>query len=175
MKLLFYFNGFSSAIPQDWSDNAKIVAVETFAQRNGYRFLPTTIDYRRADACAREILERTVFAADREAPGGLQEVVFSGSSMGGWYARIMQLLLARQRPGLPIEALAFNPAFDLGRHGHLLLGPQVNFVTGESYVWSAADSERLGRLERSVDLEALADFQAVRSRLIAALEAGRTT
>jgi len=158
MKLLFYFNGFNSAIPDDWSDNAKIVAVEAFARRRGYRFLPTSIDYRRADACARRILARPEFAASRAAPGGLQDVVFSGSSMGGWFARIMQLLLARERPDLPVEALAFNPVFDLVLHGHLLLGPQVNFATGERYAWNERNSERLGRLERSVDFDAPLPF-----------------
>lgn len=220
-KLLFYFNGFNSAIPADWSDNAKIVAVENFARQQGYRFLPTTIDYRRAAEYARAIVARPEFGTDGDQAGELAEVVFSGSSMGGWYARIMQLLLARERPDLAIEALAFNPAFDLGLHGHLLLGPQVNFVTGEGYEWGERDSERLGRLERSVDFdaalpfyvyvdkgdevigwrhsavrhgeiarfvafeggshlfehaeEALADFEAVRTGRIAALEAGRTT
>jgi len=158
MKLLFYFNGFNSAIPEDWSDNAKIVAMETFARQHGYRFLPTTIDYRRAEERARGILARPELSTDRDATGGAQGVVFSGSSMGGWYARIMQLLLARERPGLPVEALAFNPAFDLSLHGHMLLGPQINFVTGERWEWSERDSERLSRLERSVDFDAPLPF-----------------
>jgi predicted esterase YcpF (UPF0227 family) len=59
---------------------------------------------------------------------------------------------------LPVEALAFNPAFDLGRHGHLLLGLQVNFVTGERYEWTARHSAALGRLEASVDIGAPLPF-----------------
>jgi predicted esterase YcpF (UPF0227 family) len=152
-KLLFYFNGFNSAIPADWSDNEKLVAVEEFARSHGYRFLPTSVDYRRATERAREILESA-----GPGLGGVQAVLFSGSSMGGWYARVMQLLLAARRPGLPCEALAFNPAFDLGLHGHLLLGPQLNFVTGEAYEWTEADGRRLAALEASVDFDAALPF-----------------
>ena len=156
MVLLFYFNGFNSAIPDDWSDNEKLVAVEAFARDRDFRFLPTTIDYRRAAACVEDILARPELAAPKA--GGVRRVIFAGSSMGGWFARVMQLRLAAERPGLPIEALAFNPAFDLGLHGHMLVGPQVNFVSGDSYEWSAADSARLAALEASVDYDAPLPF-----------------
>lgn len=149
VKQLHYFNGFNSAIPADWSDNEKIVAVETFAGREGYRFLPGSVNYRRAREHAAALLEQAA---------GASRVVFAGSSMGGWFARIMQLLLAQRRPGLPVTALAFNPAFDLGQHGHLLLGPQVNHVTGEAYVWTEADSAALAGLEAAVDYDAALPF-----------------
>jgi predicted esterase YcpF (UPF0227 family) len=152
--MLLYFNGFNSAIPPDWSDNGKIVGVEDFARRSGLQFLPCTIDYRRAHARSGAILDRVA----AEVPDDAGPVIFSGSSMGGWFARIMQVKMARRRPGLATEALAINPAFDLGLHGNLLVGPQENFVTGERYDWSAADSERLGELERSVDYDAPLPF-----------------
>jgi predicted esterase YcpF (UPF0227 family) len=151
VKVFFYFNGFNSAIPEDWSDNEKIVAVEAYAAAQGLRFLPYTVDYRHAREHAAEILRRL-------ADAQVEQVVFSGSSMGGWFARIMQLLLARERPGLPAAALAFNPAFDLGLHGHMLLGPQVNFVTLEEYQWTERDSARLKQLEDSVDYDAALPF-----------------
>ena len=159
-KLLFYFNGFNSAVPEDWSDNGKIVAVADWAGRRGYRFLPYSVDYRRAGAQAGQILAElaggsAAAGADSAVP---ERVIFSGSSMGGWFARVMQLRLARVRPELPVEALAFNPAFDLGQHGHLLLGPQVNLVTGESYEWTARDSVALERLEASIDFDASLPF-----------------
>jgi len=153
-KLLYYFNGFNSAIPDDWSDNEKIVAVEQYAALREFLFLPRSINYRRARVQAMEILRRIRQQTDT----GSLHVVFSGSSMGGWYARIMQLLLARDQPGVKVEALAFNPAFDLGQHGHMLLGPQVNFVTLEAYEWTARDSERIGQLEESVDYNAPLPF-----------------
>jgi predicted esterase YcpF (UPF0227 family) len=148
-RLLFYFNGFNSAIPADWSDNEKIVAVEAYAGREGYRFLPSSVNYRRARARADELLAQAA---------GASRVVFAGSSMGGWFARIMQLLLARQQPDLPVAALAFNPAFDLGQHGHLLLGPQVNHVTGEAYEWAEPHSAALAALEAGVDYDAALPF-----------------
>ncbi len=153
-KLLYYFNGFNSAIPEDWSDNEKIVAVENYAGRRGFRFLPHSINYRRARDHAVEILGRI---RERSAAAPVH-VLFSGSSMGGWFARIMQLLLARDQPGVKVEALAFNPAFDLGHHGHMLLGPQVNFVTLEAYVWTEQDSARISQLEESVDYDAPLPF-----------------
>ena len=154
MKTFFYFNGFNSAIPEDWSDNEKIVAVEHYAAQQRFRFVPYTVDYRRAPEHASDILAQ--MAAETAAPPA--RVVFSGSSMGGWFARIMQLLLARERPDLPTAALAFNPAFDLGLHSHMLLGPQVNFVTFEAYEWTEADSARLRQLEASVDYDAPLPF-----------------
>jgi len=153
-KLLYYFNGFNSAIPDDWSDNEKIVAVEAYAARRDFLFLPYSINYRRAREQAMEIL-RAIRGRSEAAP---VHVVFSGSSMGGWFARVMQLLLARDQPGTRVEALAFNPAFDLGRHGHMLLGPQVNFVTLEAYEWTEQDSVRISELEESVDYDAPLPF-----------------
>lgn len=153
MNLLYYFNGFNSAIPDDWSDNEKIVAVEDYAARRGFRFVPYSVNYRRAGEHAADILQQA-----EEGAGVAARVIFSGSSMGGWFARIMQLLLARAQPGLAVEALAFNPAFDVGLHGHMLLGPQVNFVTGEEYLWTEQDSARLKRLEDSVDYDAPLPF-----------------
>jgi len=152
-RLLFYFNGFNSAIPADWSDNAKIVAVERYAACHGYDFHPTTINYRYAERQAGEIVQQLCSSWPR-SPDPPVQVVFAGSSMGGWFARILQLRLAARRPDWPIVALAFNPAFDLARHGHLLVGPQVNFVTGEAYDWTAQDSSALGELEFSVDFDA---------------------
>jgi uncharacterized protein len=152
VKLLFYFNGFNSAIPEDWSDNQKIVAVADWAALRGYRFLPYSVDYRRAGARTASILAEL---ADGPWP---ERVIFSGSSMGGWFARIMQLRLACARPDLPAQALAFNPAFDLALHGHVLLGPQVNSVTGEAYEWTERDSAALKRLEESVDFDAPLPF-----------------
>ena len=153
-KLLFYFNGFNSAIPEDWSDNEKIVAIENYAARRGFHFRPYSVNYRRATEHASEILEEWATRPAGE-PG---RVVFSGSSMGGWFARIMQLLLARERPAVPVAALAFNPAFDLGLHGHMLLGPQVNHVTFEEYEWTEQDSTRLKALEASIDYDAPLPF-----------------
>ena len=68
---LFYFNGFNSAIPEDWSDNQKIVALEAWAHTHGLRFIPCSVNYRRAGLQAREIL-----ASLRRETGG---VIFSGS------------------------------------------------------------------------------------------------
>lgn len=152
--MLLYFNGFNSAIPPDWSDNEKILGVENLALRLGLRFVPCTIDYRRASQRSVEILEQVASGV----PDDAGTVIFSGSSMGGWFARIMQARMARRRPGLATEALAFNPAFDIALHGHLLVGPQENFVTGERYRWTAEDSARLGALERSVDYDAPLPF-----------------
>jgi predicted esterase YcpF (UPF0227 family) len=154
-KLFFYFNGFNSAIPDDWSANEKIVAVEDYAGRRGFRFVPCTVNYRRAGQQATNILAEIQDAARGAEP---EHVLFSGSSMGGWFARIMQLRLARACPGLRVEALAFNPAFDLGRNGHMLLGPQVNFVTLEAYEWTEQDSANLKILEDSVDYDAPLPF-----------------
>ena len=149
-KLLFYFNGFNSAILQDWSGSPKIVAVADYASGAGYAFRPVSINFRRAAAHREEILE--------SVHPGAEQVVFCGSSMGGWFARIMQLSLLARRPELTCEAVAFNPAFDLGKHGEMLLGPQVNYVTGEAYEWTVENSRQLASLERSVDYDAPLPF-----------------
>jgi predicted esterase YcpF (UPF0227 family) len=141
----FYFNGFNSAIPDDYSGVAKIASMAACAGRLGYPFRPVSVCYRRAALHLEEIL-----AEARTCAG---PVVFSGSSMGGWLARIMQLHLERVRPGLSNTAVALNPAYDLSLHGHLLEGPQVNHVTGEHYVWTREHSAALARLEQAVDYD----------------------
>jgi predicted esterase YcpF (UPF0227 family) len=149
-NLLFYFNGFNSAILEDWSGSSKIVAVADYALSAAYDFRPVSINFRRAAAHRDEILE--------EVPSGVEQVVFCGSSMGGWFARIMQLSLLGERPELTCEAVAFNPAFDLGQHGGMLVGPQVNHVTGEAYEWTVENSGQLASLEQSVDFDAPIPF-----------------
>ncbi len=145
VKSLYYFNGFNAAILGDFSGSPKIAAVAEFAAANGFRFIPVSTCYRRAREHCKEVL-----ASISE---GTDEVVFCGSSMGGWFARILQLRLELKKPGVRSAAVAFNPAFDLCAHGHLLLGEQVNFVTGEKYTWTEQHGADLCRLEAGVDYD----------------------
>lgn len=149
-KLFFYFNGFNSAILDDFSGNPKIVAVAEFARNQGYRFVPSSICYRQARERADEILAMV------EKP--VEEAVFCGSSMGGWFARIVQLMLVRARPDIRSAAIAFNPAYDLSMYGHLLLGKQRNYVTLEEYEWTVEHSNRLRALETGVDYRGAEPF-----------------
>jgi predicted esterase YcpF (UPF0227 family) len=149
-KLFFYFNGFNSAILEDFSGSLKIQAVADHARKRNFLFLPVSINFRRLEDHSRAILQQVGDDA--------QWVVFCGSSMGGWFARIMQLQLAQRRPELPIDAIAFNPAFDLGIHGPTLVGPQKNHVTGEEYEWTAEHSEQLKNIENAVDYDAALPF-----------------
>ena len=140
---VFYFHGFASAIPRDFAESPKITAVADWAARKGRAFLPQNVDYREAPRRSRELLDGIGDDVD--------DVIFCGASMGGWFARIMQLLLARARPGLPIAAVVFNPAFNLAEFGHLLEGPQVNYVTHQAFEWTPKHSARLVELESAVD------------------------
>ena len=146
MKLLFYFNGLNSGIPGDLGENPKIAEVEGLARRQGFEFIPLSIDYRKAEQHCEDILGRI----DPDA----EYVLFWGSSMGGWFARIMQLRLAAARPGLRVEAAAYNPAFALCEPHPLLLGPQEHKLTLEKYEWTPEFSAGLVRLEQSVDYDA---------------------
>jgi predicted esterase YcpF (UPF0227 family) len=150
VKLLFYFNGFNSAILDDYSGSPKIVAVAEYAQSRGYDFIPVSVCFRQALEQSREILALVGESVD--------EVIFCGSSMGGWFARIMQLLLNHEKPGIKSLAIAFNPAFDLSMYGYMLVGPQLNYVTLEEYDWTRAHSEQLRLLESSVDYGAALPF-----------------
>lgn len=149
VKLFFYFNGFNSAILDDYSGNAKIVSVAEFAESRGYHFMPVSICYRQAREHAGEILAMALDSA---------ESVFCGSSMGGWFARILQMSLAGQRPEIDSAAVAFNPAFDLSMYGHMLVGPQRNHVTFEEYEWTRSHSDTLRALESAVDYRGLRPF-----------------
>lgn len=149
-KPFFYFNGFNSAIPDDFSDNAKITAVARFAESRGFRFTPVSICFRRAAEQAQEVLGMI--------PPASVEAVFCGSSMGGWFARIVQLMLNRSRPDIRTAAIGFNPAYDLSMHAYLLLGPQQNHVTLENYVWTSEHSAALRALETGVDYNAPLPF-----------------
>lgn len=142
-KPFYYFNGFNSAILEDYSGSEKISAVADCAAQMGFRFKPVSISYRRAAAHCGEILSGM--------GNEVRDAVFCGSSMGGWFARILQLKLAELRPAVRSAAIGFNPAFDLRLHGHSLLGEQVNFVTGERYTWAEQHSTELADLENSVN------------------------
>jgi len=142
-KPFFYFNGFNSAIPADFSGNPKITAVADYAQSRGFEFAPFSVCYRRAAEQASRVLERV-------GPT-VNDVIICGSSMGGWFARIVQLMLARKRPAIRTAAIGFNPAYDLSMHAYLLLGPQQNYVTQERYVWTSVHSAGLRALENSID------------------------
>ena len=144
--LLYYSHGFNSAIPEDISTSPKISAVAEFCQTTGRTFLPQNIDYRYADRHSRELLD--------SVPQGAESVLFCGASMGGWFARIMQLLLAGRRPGLRVEAVVFNPAFNLAEFSHYLEGRQVNYVTGEECEFTPEHGAMLVALENSVNYRA---------------------
>lgn len=150
MNLFYYFNGFNAAIPEDYSDSPKVVAAANYARRSGFCFRPVSVDYRAIEAHAEQILDDALRASG--------QVVFCGSSLGGWLARVMQLLLVADRPGREVHAIGWNPAFDLHAHGYMLLGPQVNQVTCEAYDWTPAQTARLQALEARVDYDAALPF-----------------
>ena len=159
-----YFHGFASAIPQDYADSPKISAVAAWAERRGRAFLPHNVDYREAPGRSREIVDGI--------GGEVRDVVFCGASMGGWFARILQLMLARERPGLPVAAVTFNPAFNLAEFSHLLEGPQVNHVTQRAFDWTPEHSRRLVELEAAVDYGAELPFWVYVDRDDEVIDAG---
>lgn len=161
---LYYCHGFASAIPADWSTNPKIAAVAEFCRRTGREFRPQNVDYREAGRRCAEILETI--------EPDVQRVVFCGASMGGWLSRILQLDLLRRRPGLDVQAVVFNPAFNLAEFGHHLEGPQENYVTGERFEFTAAHSAELAALERSVDYRGDAPFRVYVDRDDETIDAG---
>ena len=150
MKLFYYFNGFNSAILEDYSGSAKIVAVAEFARDRSFGFMPVSINFRQATNHQKLILD--------QLQGDVDEVIFCGSSMGGWFARIMQLLLTQYQPGIKAVAIGFNPAFDLGPNEDFLIGPQMNFVTFEQYEWTAEHGRQLKVLEEQVDYDSPQPF-----------------
>lgn len=150
MKFFYYFNGFNSAILEDYSGSEKIVAAAEFAREIGFRFLPVSINFRQAVNHQRLILDQIHDDVD--------EVIFCGSSMGGWLARILQMSLTEYRPWLKTAAIGFNPAFDLGPNEDFLVGPQMNYVTFEKYEWTADHARQLRDLEEQVDYDAAQPF-----------------
>mgnify|MGYP001812996683 FL=1 len=140
---LFYFHGFNSGIPADISESPKISAVEEYARRSSRAFHPVNVDYRQIGRHSRELLDRV--------EDNVERVLYCGASMGGWFARIMQVLLSRARPGLSVEAVVFNPAFNLAEFSHMLEGPQENYITLEKYEWTRAHSKQMVELEASVN------------------------
>lgn len=148
---LYYTHGFASAIPADWSESPKISAVAAFCRATGRDFRPQNVDFREAERRCREILD--TIAAD------VERVTFCGASMGGWFSRILQLKLLQRRPGLPVDAVVFNPAFNLAEFSHYLEGSQLNYVTGEPFDFTPDHGRALVRLEASVDYRGDAPFR----------------
>ena len=140
-RLFFYFNGFNSGILDDFSGSAKIVAAHDFAVGQGYGFVPVSTCYREVEEVYESVLARI--------DGSVPEVVFCGSSMGGWFARVLQLTARQRWPGLSAACIAWNPAYNLAELAEVLLGPQQNFVTGERYEWTREHGEAMVRLERA--------------------------
>ena len=139
MRQLYYFNGFNSAIPDAIEPGSKLDETRQFCAREGLEFKPVSIDYRKATEQREEILD--------SLPRTLQTLVFTGTSMGGWFSRIMQV--SAVLPGRETFAVAFNPvAWVEKMRTHE--GAQYNFVTGERYHWGPEDSRQLCRLEASV-------------------------
>jgi len=149
-RVFYYFNGFNSAILKDFSGSPKIVAVDQFARDRDFRFVPVSINFRQAVEHRDSILGKLRDDAD--------EAVFCGSSMGGWFARIMQLSLIQARPGIKSAAIGFNPVFEVGLLDEFLIGPQVNYVTFEEYEWTADHGRQLKFLEKQVDYDAVRPF-----------------
>ena len=160
----YYCHGFASAIPEDWSSSPKISAVAEFCHRTGRDFRPQNVDFREADRRCDEIL------ATVEADAG--RVIFCGASMGGWLSRILQLKMLQARPGLRVDAVVFNPAFNLVEFSHYLEGPQVNYVTGVEFEFTPAHGERLVALERSVDYRGDVPFRVYVDRDDETIDAG---
>lgn len=148
---LYYTHGFASAIPADWSESPKISAVAAFCRATGRDFRPQNVDFREAERRCREILD--TIGAD------VERVTFCGASMGGWFSRILQLKLLQRRPGLPVDAVVFNPAFNLAEFSHYLEGPQLNYVTGEPFDFTPDHGRALVRLEASVEYRGDAPFR----------------
>lgn len=150
MRQLFYFNGFNTAIPDDISTNAKISAVAEYCARREYEFIPATIDYRGVFEHRDALLRQVDQAAD--------EVAYCGTSMGGWFGRVMQLTLRARGFAGNTVTLAFNPAFNIPAITDHFPGRWENFVTFEQYEWTAADSRQLVRMDASVNYDAPCDF-----------------
>ncbi len=161
---LYYCHGFASAIPADWSESPKISAVAAFCRATGRDFRPQNVDYRAAASRCDEILGTV-------GPG-VERVTFCGASMGGWLSRILQLKLLARRPGLAVDAVAFNPAFKLAEFSHYLEGPQENYVTGERFEFTPAHGRALVRLEQSVDYRGPAPFRVYVDRDDETIDAG---
>lgn len=161
---LYYCHGFASAIPEDWSSSPKITAVAEFCRRTGREFRPQDVDYREADRRCDEILATV--------EPGVARVTFCGASMGGWFSRILQLRLLQQRPSLRVEAVVFNPAFNLVEFSHFLEGPQQNYVTDAEFTFTPEHGRRLVALERSVDYRGDAPFWVYVDREDETIDAG---
>jgi predicted esterase YcpF (UPF0227 family) len=57
-----------------------------------------------------------------------------------------------------VDAVVFNPAFNLVEFSHYLEGPQENYVTGEQFEFTPDDGSALVRLEASVEYRSRAPF-----------------
>lgn len=147
MNKFYYFHGFNSAIPREWYNQAKDSKLRTLSKwcrKNGYTFQPENIDYKKPAFHIRDLLYRM---KDEEL------TIVSGCSLGGWFARIMQLKLVEQNPEKNVMALAFNPSVNPGESLLKARGWLENYKTKEQYAWTHIDCEELTDLQESVDYE----------------------
>ena len=148
MRLLYYLHGFNSAIPDDLSDNPKLLELQRFCDGNDYELVLNSIDYQ-------NIQEEIDSLVEQVSNPEVTEVVFVGTSLGGWFARIVQLNCAEMHnPNKLIYAVAFNPSVNTGvslrEYANI---SHENYVTGESTYWTMADCDMLSLAENEVDFE----------------------
>ncbi len=148
-KRLFYFHGWNSAIPLKPTRSAKMRAMLSFCRKNKYHFSPTNINYQiPVNEVARLVrdIEQAVYHE------GIEEVVLVGTSLGGWFARIVQLRCSHLVDDkISIQAVAFNPAVNPAEALLEMTGKvHVNYESGKPAAWNRFDCEELAKAEAMV-------------------------
>ena len=142
MKAFLYFNGWNSAITQEWHKIPKLQKMNRWCKKNDYRFMPCHINWKKPTQCLRDILEHTE---------EFDTIIFCGTSLGGWFSRIIQIKAQEQWPEKKVHAIALNPSLNPGTRLMEVRGWVTNYVTGEEYAWTYIDCEELQEIEDSVD------------------------
>lgn len=146
---VMYFHGFNSAVPRpdEMKKSKKMNDLIDFCSQHDAIFIPVNVDYQKVEDCL-------VNVHDFIACSHYETILLVGTSLGGWFARVLQLRCADliDSGDKEIIAVGLNPSVK----PYESLKPAVNkwhtnYVTGAKYLWHRYDLDDLKSAEESVN------------------------
>lgn len=141
-KAILYLHGFNSAS----LDNAghllvsknKLLMMRDFCEQKGIVFDAPNVDYRDFRGIVESMLQQRKHYIQRS-----YEVVFMGSSMGGFASEYLAMLTAG-------KAIMINPAISPTALLPQFIGVAANYETGQPYSWMQAHCEQYAAFEKKL-------------------------
>lgn len=141
-KTIIYLHGFNSASLDVHGKllvgKQKLAVMQAFCAENGIGFDTPNVDYRDFQ----NLVEDLLCSWNQYLDQG-REVVFMGSSMGGFASEYLAMKTA-------CKAVMINPAINPSELLPRFIGVTENFETGQPYQWTQAHCDQYRRYEQEL-------------------------